>query len=101
MLEALIAFLFEFAVNMFQGILDYLSENLRPEKKMVIFLILLPITLLLIVFFFFGASVVEKYFAFLCRVCDSRLAYQITIGLVYPQHEDFICHDRRSSCLFL
>ena len=51
MLEALIASLFEFAVNMFQGILDYLSENLRPEKKMVIFLILLPITLLLIVFF--------------------------------------------------
>lgn len=51
MLEALIAFLFEFAVNMFQGILDYLSENLHPEKKMVIFLILLPITLLLIVFF--------------------------------------------------
>lgn len=34
-------------------------------------------------------------------MCDSRLAYQITIGLVYPQHEDFICHDRRSSCLFL
>lgn len=51
MLETFIAFLFEFTVNMFGGILDYLNTSFRIEKKMVIALVLIPIILLLIVLF--------------------------------------------------